>query len=217
MDFLEEVFFYRGLFVIIPAIIGLVRWQKIRAIDRPIILAFFFLFINELTRSEFAKRGYEGYGTYNIGVILLAFIFLWQFYNWGIFREKKWIAFLLGGIYILTWAIDNFVIDDFHKLTRYYRVLMNASLVVMSIAHLNKLIIEERKDLYKNGRFIITTAILIYYLYKIILDIFFLRSLSNEILRTLGNLNMSFVFGEYVFFLIGIICLPKKKTFFMPS
>ena len=211
-----DFIYHQGQSVILPALIGLVRWRKLQAIDRPIILLCVFLVLNELVRRQMAIGGYRGYMTYNIGILVTGLLFLWQFVLWGIFKNNKWLIAALTATYCTVWSFDHFFLNSIHEFTHIFRVIMSCSLVVMSVAHLNNLIIEERAALYSNGRFIITVAILISYLYKIIVDTFFSPNLSPRFQEIMADANKIMVIGMYLLFLIGILCLPKRQTFFIP-
>lgn len=200
-----------------PAIIGLLRWSNLRPSDKPIVAVCLFFVVNELVKTLVYENGYIGYATYNVGALITSMLYLWLFVSWGIFASSKKVAGFVAASFVAVWLFDHFLFTNIHKFSFVFRLYLAISLIVMSLMHLNNLIATEKKSLLTNGRFIITSVILVYNVYRIIVDTFNRAGFSNEFLKDVSDAHRFILIGLYLFYLIGILCLPKKKAFFMPS
>jgi len=161
-----------GYSILIPAVIGLIRFRKIQKAYQPFLIYCLLDLLNHTL--SMLLISYQGSNTINSNVFVLieSLLFVLLFRNWGTFT-KKYNFYLVSIFIIAVWITDNLI---WHRLTvvnSFFRIVYSFILIFLGIEQLNKLISTTRKNLLLNSCFLICCGIVIYYSYKAVLEVFY--------------------------------------------
>ncbi|MEI9943719.1 MAG: hypothetical protein WDN26_05805 [Chitinophagaceae bacterium] len=216
MNYYVSIIF--NLFIIIPAIIGLVRFKKINTAYYPFVLLIVVGSLTEIISIILAFTIRNNMYSYNIYVLVEILLIIWQLKNWHAFRLKA-TPFILGGFMILLWMIEIFFISHIATKAPYFRLTAAFAVVLISVNMLNTLIVRERKNILTNSQFLICLGFTIYFTLKILVQSFsFYGLLSNivfarkvDVIHTIFNAFTNIIYG------FAILWMPTKQRFSMPS
>src|SRR5215203_5496208 len=76
-------------FIMIPAIVGWIRFPQINPVFYPFLIAIWLNALNVIFGSIIVQFGYFNIFHYNIWFLLDAFVLLWMFKKWNLFESKK--------------------------------------------------------------------------------------------------------------------------------
>ncbi len=206
-----------SLFIFFAAITGLVKWGRIRNEDKPIIVGWWLVIANETVRFITIWIGNSTLATYNMYILPLMWLYVWQFRQWKVI-PAKFTGILMVALSLL-WFIDYFVLDGYHfEETRYvYRLALSLTLVFLSVTSMNIQIIKEKGILIKNHRFLICLGITIFYTYRVFVDVVMFNELSPAFKLTLSNLNSYLLQFYYLLLFLAALWIPRKKNFLHQS
>lgn len=215
MNYLFLQNFLLSLLIIIPAIIGAVRYRAMDAGFHPFVWICVMLTLNETLRFILITQHVYDFVSYNIASLLCCLLYIWLFNKWGAFNEKKYWLPLLFTIMPLCWLADHFIINGYQlpSLTHYFRACFSLMLVLLSVNRINKLILSEKKSLLKNSQFLICVCLVAYYTNRIVVDVFTLKGMSESFLFRLGSFNRSLSIGLNLIFALAALWIPRKKNF----
>lgn len=204
--------------IVVPAIIGLVRFSKIHQAYYPFIFCIWLGLINETIGTIVISLGYYNIINFNIYLLIESILITWQFKNWNLFQKRK-IVFpaIISGL-IIFWTI-NTAITNMKDFNSYFMIGYSFLISIMSISVFNRLIITERKSLIKNPVFIICVAYVIFYTSNVLSESFWLYSFKNIDSFALGMNSMSMItnFFTIILYTFAILWMPKKQKFTLPS
>ncbi len=155
----------------------------------------------------------------NIYVLIESLLLLWLFYCWQLFDRSKWLLWALGASFILFWLAEVFVFSEITRVAAYFRVFYSFPIVLLSISMINRLLTQESGNLLKNAAFIICVAFVIYFTFKILLEIFYIYGMMHsrafrtsvfDIMRVI-NLLCNLIYA------VALIWIPRKNSSLMPS
>ncbi|WP_133991224.1 hypothetical protein [Dinghuibacter silviterrae] len=155
----------------------------------------------------------------NIYGLLECSVIFWQFYCWNSLRSfgspLKWFYALQAGS-LVVWTVCNLVffhLNDFDF--PFYRILYPFVIVLLSINEINRMITHESRNLYKNARFVICLAFIIFFLYQVLYEGASLASGSDQ---TKGvNYKIISLFSYVnafvnVVFVVAVLLIPRKRS-----
>ena len=93
----------------------------VKKADKTWLPFFLFLYagiITEFISTYLQKNGRSNAVITNIYAIVEILLIIWLFHNWSLFRSKK-ISVLFGGIFILAFITENFIINKPHSFNLY--------------------------------------------------------------------------------------------------
>lgn len=207
--------FLLSITIAIPAIIGLLRYRLSDKQYRPFIWICCVLTLNELLMFVLIQKKIYTFISYNLVIPLACILYLLQFKRWGLFVGKKyWFATLLA-ILLFVWVADHFIIEGYRLNTRtvYFRVCYSLTLVLLSVNSINRQIVSEKKSLLQNSRFLICMGLTVYYTYRIIVDAFSIKGMSQSFLMQLGDLSRYLLVGLNLLFALAVLWIPTKKNY----
>lgn len=211
---LAQIFSYS---ILPAAMIGLYRFRKLPDTYKPFIYFTWIALMNEGVSALVSYQYYNNAINSNIYVLLEFIVLLWQFRRWNNETKTRKYTVLLVLLSSI-WILDNLVfhhITDFNSL---YRVCYSFVLVFLSVDEMNHLLIKERKNIWRNARFLICIAFLFYYTYKTIFEIFFVINLrtsdtfENNLFTILIFTNL---FANLIYALASL-WIPRRQTFTLP-
>ena len=206
-----------GYSIAIPAIIGLIRFSKINAVYQPFIYYCILDVLNHTLSAILIKVYHSNTINSNIFVLIEAILFLLLFKNWELFKKRIKVFYFLIALLALTWIIDNLILHRLNTVNSLYRIVYSFVLVLLSIEQLNVLISSAKRNLLYNPCFLICSGIVIYYTYKVTLEVFFLIQLkaSNTfysnifIILIFVNLFVNLIFSW------AVLWIPRKPKFIL--
>ena len=205
-----------GFSSIIPIIIGLVRYKKILVSYRLFVIFLLVGLVNDSLSHFFIKYLKGNAHNGNVYVLIESFNLIFIFYNWGSFGKK--ILYLILSGFALIWVAENFVFGSIFHINSFFRLVYSLALVILSIDQINVTMMHERKNLFKNARFIICCFFAFYYTFKATYEAFYLVPLvmSN---RFYDNLFLILVFVNLftnLGYAIAMLWIPTKQKFTLP-
>lgn len=203
--------------ICLPAISIILKGKRVSNVYQP----FFFLIIISLLVEILSNVLYY----YKIGNALIVNIFvLIEFYCWLKFFtnlrvncSQGFARFIMtvGIAGVILWVLDNFFIGDIKAFNIWYKLFYSFVLVFLSLDQINILIVYEKKSLNKNATFIICIGILIFFCYKIFLEIIwkFGNSFSKELLVNVFTIQSFVNAFVNLLYAIAVLWIPTKKFF----
>jgi hypothetical protein len=205
--------------LLLPALIAIVKFKNAARSFLP-----FFIFIwtgvaNELIGYFTIRYLRNNSVNNNIYVLAESLLLLWLFYSWQLFSHTKWLLWALAAAFVLFWMGEVFVFSEITRVAAYFRIFYSFPIVLLSISMINRLIIQENTNLLKNAAFIICVAFVIYFTFKILVEIFYIYGMMQsayfrirvyDIMRVI-NLLCNLIYA------VALIWIPKKSSSLMPS
>lgn len=200
--------------IIVPAIIGIIRFNKINRIYFPFILCIWVGLLNELI-SELLIDYFHVSNSVNTDIYCLieALLYTWLFRNLNLFINAK--QYILLMIFLCAaWLIDNFIISKITRFDSYFTIVYSLVIVLMSITILNRLIVQQI-NLLANSTFLICASLIIYFTLMALMEIFWLYGLNSSstfrlnIYRIMAYINLS----VNLIFALAILWMHRKQEF----
>jgi hypothetical protein len=217
-----------------PAIASIIQFKKANPLYRPFFVYSIVSLINELCVGVFIIRlGKQALNiNNNLFVLFEALILFTQFYYWRKLKERKKIFQALIIATLVGWATENIIANNISHFHPVFIIAYSFLLVLLSVQTINFIIVNEaRQPLIKNAKFIICTAMVVFFVYNI-----FVQAFMSSMVKTVDGIKVydkelvANIFAIQVYInaftniLYGIaVCLvPRKiseKDFFksMPS
>ena len=216
MDKVDLVFAFS---IIIPAIIGLVRYTKINKAYYPFIYCIWIGLINEIVSYCLIERGYYNTVNSNIFMLLESLLLLWQFKNWGLFQKKKLLLQVILMLIVIAWVLENFIFFKITRYNSYFLITYSFLISFMSISIINRLIVTERKRLVKNPTFILCVAFVMYYTYSVFSEAFWIYGVDEnpDLAVKVHSITVLTNFIAILLYTVAILWMPSKQKFTLPS
>jgi hypothetical protein len=201
--------------VLIGGVIALFRFSQIPKVYYPFIFLIWIGCINETVSYFSAISGRYTILNNIIYDLLASLLLIWFFKNLGLFKNRKYIYYLLGCLFLVLWIFESFYSNRFGtKFNSYFGISYSFTLVLLSVTAINRLLFEER-EIIKHPTFLICIAVLIYFTYKIVVEMFWLyglkesRSFRINVLVILMFIN----FLCNLIYALAIIWMRRKQAF----
>jgi hypothetical protein len=204
--------------ILLPFLISVLRFKVIAREYHPFIYLLLLGVVNEIISTILNYKGYSNAVNSNIYVLLESVMLVWLFARWKLFRRPALFYALL--IFLISfWLFENFYISKISYFSSYFRILYSFVIVLMSIQIVNRLIVREQRSLVKNSMFIISVGFIIYYIYKILVEIFWVYGLNNskEFQNDVYNILHFINLFTNLIFALAILWMPRKREFMLQS
>jgi len=207
--------YLKSLVVLIPLIIGLIRYRKIdRSYQLFVILMLMYL-VNETNNFLSIKLFRTNAINFNIFSLIEGVYVIYIFHLWGFLQKQKRLFILLQVGITLLWIIENLVFLKITEFSPYYRLVYSFIIVLLSVNQVNFLVIHNSKNLLKNGQFLICVGFIIFFMYQILYEgAYFIRHISPDS-KTFGRRIMSLFVDMNIFinlyYAIAIFFIPEKE------
>jgi hypothetical protein len=206
--------------VLLPAVMGWVRFKRIHPTFYPFIFLVWLGLLNEILSAILIHSFHHSNAVNsNIYILLEGIFLLWQFERWGNFSQKKQFFLFYLLLFLLVWLVENFYISRIQLFNSYFRIIYSGIICLMSINYLNFILVREHKNILFNSAFLICSAFIIYYAYKVAVEAFWIYGLNNSaafrinVYNILGYINLL----TNCIFTIAIAWIPAKQRFSLPS
>lgn len=193
----------------------MVRFKKVDRAYLPFILLLWVGLLNEIITVVSIDLFKSNAVTSNIYVLVESLLILWFFKNLRLGRKNNKRFHFVALLFIAVWITDNFFISRITRFSSYFRILYNFITVLMSIHMINRLILDERSGLIKNSVFLITIGFIVFFTYKILIEIFWVYGLNAsrdfrvEVYRIMTYINLAI----NLIYALAVLWIPKKREY----
>jgi hypothetical protein len=204
--------------IFIPAFIAVFRFHKIDSLCRPFIFCTWVGSLNELISIAAPHLGYSTSLNNNSYVLFESLLLLWQFWNWNALGRKR--SFYRVALLLLPaiWFFENFVVFSIHQTEPWFRLFYSFLTVLLAINVINTLIIAEQNVLYQHPVFILCMGVVVFYIYKLIVEACWV----SQLYATPGFMLNIYVILIWINLIVNIIYaiallwMPGKLPFSLP-
>ena len=208
-----------SLCIIVPALIGLIRFSKINEAFHPFIFCIWVGAVNEIYGTIIMYIQHSNMINLNIYLLAESLLLLWQFRRWNLFNKNSiWLKLIMISL-LIVWVVENFFIASITQYDSYFSIFKSTIITLMSINVINRLIVTERRSLLKNPVFIICATFTIYYTITILSDVFWIYGINQNTIFTANVYYISVItnFISIILYTLAILWMPIKQRFSLPS
>ena len=212
----DILMFVLSMSIIIPAIIGIVRWRVIDAAYYPFIYNIVVVLLVEIINGthKFSVATTE---LLNIFSIIDFCLFAWLFHNWGLFNYNKNRFTIIITSFCVVWIYITFFLIGFTKINNPFLLIYSFALIIFSVTTFNKIVVQERVNIFTNAKFWICIGIIIFYSFFIVtratdLSAGLLLTISKPFLRSLQTINNYSNVLVNLLYAVAVIWIPRKKN-----
>lgn len=205
--------------IAIAATIGLIRFRKILRTYQPFIIITIAALLNEVCSSLLIYFHKSNAATTNVLGLIECLLWLWQFKRWQVFKRWRWEFPVVVTLVVSIWAVENIVFGKLFTFSSVYAIAYSFLLVFLSINIVNLQIVQEKRSLFSNPKFLICSGTMIFYTYRILVECFYLLELQ-ESETFLSNIFIILVFVNIfvnLLFALAILWIPTRQRFSQPS
>lgn len=204
--------------IAVPSLLAMGRFSNIQKKYYPFVFCLWLGFLVELLVASFFQHipkeaWYTTHTIYNIYVLFEFPLYCWLFYNFSPGRTNRLVLFLLAGLGLVIWMVESFELRTIRQISSYYRIYYSFVLVLLSINHTNRLLLNERTLILYNASFLICAGIIVYYSFKILVEVFWeyapkeaATQIFDKIIPYLNTL-LNLIFA------LAVLCIPKRISF----
>ena len=165
-------------FIMIPAVVGWIRFPQINPVFYPFLISIWLNALNVIFGSIIVQFGYYNIFHYNIWFLLDAYLSLWIFKRWNLFESKKsyrnlWI--LISSFWLIETVFFSKLVFEYNS---YFRIFYCFVIILMSINTINATLMRERKALIKNPMFVICCTLVLSNTITVLGESFFASNLQ---------------------------------------
>lgn len=208
-----------NLSILIPALVGLIRFKKVHESYHPFIYYIWAGFLNEWGGAVAMFMGYPNIPLLNVYMLLETIILIYFFFNLHYTAKKKWISILLYTCTTVFWVLENTLFGSINIFDSYFRMGSAMLICFLAINALNYLIVTERKSLLKNPVFIICSAFILFYTMSVLSETFYIygANSSGKFQVSIYHITIVANFISLILYTLAIIWMPTKFRFTLPS
>lgn len=205
-----------GLLIVIPAIIGWVRFQKISPAFLPFLILTWLGAFNEILNAVLIL-GFRQYNIVNTNLYQLAesLLILWQFRRWRLFSSDK-IYLGIFASFVFAFLLENILTSKIYLgFNSYFHIFYSFVLVLLSINMMNHVLLKERSVVFKNPVFITCCVFIIIFTYTVLVETFWAYGLkmSNDFTVKLLHIFVVINFLCNIIYTLAILWMPKRQAF----
>ena len=212
----NTVSFILSLSVVFSVIIGIVRWKVIDSSYYPFICN---LIVGLLVEIINASHPYSvvTVKTLNIFSFIDFFLFAWLFHNWGLFNHNKKRFLMIVCAFGIAWLFITFFLNKFSNINNLFLLIYSAALIFLSVTTFNKIVVQQRINIFTNARFWICIGIIIFYSFFILtratdLSTGVLTHVSKSFKLNLQLINSYSNVLVNLLYAVAVIWIPRKKN-----
>jgi hypothetical protein len=204
--------------IIIPAVLGFWKYSATNHDYHPFFYLIWFGLLNEIISAVVNFSGSSNAINSNCYVLIESLLILWLFRRWKLFKTYN-IYYALVFLYLAAWVMENIFISRITVFNSYFRILYSFATVLMSVQVVNQLIVRQQKSLTRNAVFIISIGFIIFYTYKILVEVFWVYGLNRnaEFRESVYNILHFINLFCNLIYALAIVWVPKKKEFIRQS
>ncbi len=217
----DQVLFILSLSIAFAAIIGVVRFRTMDPAYHPFVYFAVVSLLVEIIVFVLLLKDLKGATSvvYNVFSIFELYSFIWLFHNWGLFKFSRRIVYMLMSLAIIIY-IATMPIRGWLKINYLARIIDSLLLIVLSITAFNKIVINERKMIFKNAKFWICVGVIIYYTYFILVNTQYLSflniGLNPDFVTKVFGINAYANALVNLLYAVALVWVPRKKNILTP-
>lgn len=203
-----------GFSIIIPAVFGIVRINKIDRIYLPLLGCIWIGLLNEVVNMILINLFHVSNSVNtNIYSLVEALLYTWLFRNFDFFITRNRYILLVSFL-CFAWLFENIIISKITSFDSYFTITYSLIIVLMSITVLNRLIVTQF-NLLANPVFLICTGCIIYFSLLALTQIFWLYGLHSSkpfrlnLYRIMAFVNLS----VNLIFSLAILWMHRKQEY----
>ena len=203
--------------ICIAAIIGFIRFKKVIKPYQPFFFFVWVALLCEIISSIRITRNEDNIAVTNVYVWIESVLLLWLFKNWAMESKRK-NYYILISLVSAAWICDNLIFHSVTRLNSAFRVIYSFVLVFLSIDQINKLMVEERKNILLNSRFLICLTFVLFYTYKAAFEVFYIVQLplSEYFYKSLWLIMVYVNLFANLLYAIAALWIPTRQKFTLP-
>lgn len=205
--------------IAIAVVIAIVRFRKIHRNFHAFVFILFAAMLNEIASYLLIQVFKTGNAvSNNIFGLGEAMLWMFQFRRWNGFKAAKWtftaVLLALTGV----WIFENLVLGKISSFSSAYSIFYAFILVFLSINQVNRLIVEENRNLFTNSIFLICSGVIIFNTYRIFVESFYVFEMEHNsaflmnvfIILAFVNLFVNLLFA------LATLWIPTRQRFSLP-
>ena len=211
-------FFLLSLSILFAAILGVIKFRKMDPAYHPFVyycclavlveILVYILLLNDMK--------YIVGTVYNFFALAEFYLLTRMFHNWGLFKRKK---NTFTGIIVLSFLLFacTLYIRGYNKINYFSKIVNSFALIFFSISAFNRMIQNERNNIFKNAKFWICIGMVIFFTYYILVNTEQLSFLNIK--RTKAFEDKVWLINAYsnvfvnLLYAVAVIWIPRKKNF----
>ena len=209
--------FLLSLSVVFAAILGVVRFRKMDPDYHPFIYYVWLGLVVEIAAYILLSNKKENIVSYLFNFFAIGEFYLLTllFYNWGLFKRERAVFVSIIFVSILLYACTLYI-RGYDKVNYFARIVNSFALIFFSISSFNKMILNERSNIFKNPKFWICIGIVIFYTYFILVyteKLSFLNiKRSTDFVIKVWQINAYANLLVNLLYAVAVIWIPRKKN-----
>lgn len=208
--------FILSMSIVFPLIVGIVRWKLIDPSYYPFIYNLLAVLLAEIT-IRLLNGSSSVVKSVNVFSLVDFCLFAWLFHNWGLFNGNRKIFLLVLALAGTVWTYTTFFVTGFRQMNNPFLLIYSAALIFLSVTTFNKIVVQQRINIFTNARFWICIGIIIFYSFFILtratdLSTGVLKHVSKsfkdnlQLINTYSNLLVNLLYA------VAVIWIPRKKN-----
>lgn len=202
-----DIRFLLSLSILIPVATGILRFKKLPQGYYPVIALIIAGLLNEILIHYL----FSFHPIFNNIFFLLEFVLLcMQLRNWKNILTTKWIFYSLIGAATLWWIIDELILMKILGYKSLLLIFFPFVLVLLTTRQLSFIVAIGKTNILKNPVFVFCIAIILFYSYRVLSEIFYHYAPDGETKKNIFNIQayVNVVFN--IMLAIAILLVPKK-------
>ena len=201
----------------IPAIVGLIHFKRFEKVYQPFLIFLLLGWLNEIVSSITIYYRGSNASHSNIYVLAEFLCILMLFRNWGTRKSRFKVYQVISIIVTAVWLADNVVFHSLSTTNVVYRLCYSLVLVFLSVDQINHVAMMERKNIMKNPKFVICCGLLLFFMFKALMESFFVfeLGLSNYFLERFMMIMIVVNVIVKVIYTIAILWMKRKQNFLL--
>lgn len=208
--------FLLSLSILLPTLAGVIRYRNIPASYRPLIYILLLGLATELTCYLFFYNTSNAIPV-NVYILFEFLLFAWLFRSWKNILQHKGLFLTLTASLTALWVFNNIVMGRINTFNLTFQVVYSLVLVLLSVNQLNWLVVNERGSILRNTKFIVCMAVIIFFSYKALTEIFCFYAPHNTVRGNIYVIESYLNVAYNIMLTIAIICIPPKNNFIQLS
>lgn len=210
----DSLKFLFSLTILFPAAVAVIRLKKSDSSYGPFFIYIFISLFNELLVGLYLTNLSRDIRTLNWQLFNLLewIILLIQFYYWGRFKRFGYLFYIILFVSIAAWVFENFIYSNIFAFNPVFLISYSFLLVLLSINTINSTIARYNQALSQNGLFIICVAMVIFFIYTIVVFTFLAMDTryDKELMQRIFNIRIYINALTNILYAIGIYFIPAK-------
>lgn len=215
MNFYIAVLFAFSIFL--PALVAIYRFENINRVYYPFLVLLWIASMNELLSFLLLMNRLPNFINNNVYGLIESMLIVLLFNNLGVLHNHRKLFYSLSAALLAVWLIENVVFSQLEGISVYFRLTSSLAIVLMSISMLNISLVDSKMNVLKNPDFLICTCYIVYFTFRIIIEMFWLYGLNTSDrfqLLVYDLLNYVNLICNLIF-MFAVLWMPRKQVFTM--